>query len=641
MMEGKETEKTPKASKSFLAVGPTLHYSHSNVQRCWLLAVIAFCITCLVWSRIVTGTFWAFDLDSPKVPDFWRLGQATVGGASIFEYPWQIVVLGLLMGILAVVPVLVSQLMSFGHSFIFVLAVFFLASLPGFALSLLVSCFAVACRPLRFRSRIIAIALCTAPQLLYWGFLGAPRGMEPLEWGFSFAPWVWAWIVGLTIAGLVLGIGHYTRYRPGLNWIFTTTTLLLALAVFEWQIGFDELDYQFYIADNSPEEVPQFHDHNLRDVIDQAIMDPATRKTLTGLFLPADPIPLRGELKREIQIQLNRDDRWPRWLENVLPDELKYQDTRDWLSEQYDRFLNPPQSWWMPSWLHQEIVERRSKSARMPIALYYKALLSELSPDLPGIRQDEVLHFYSDYAHGRSGELWFALYRDFGSALESAEARWRIARLLAGRGAFPQAATFLDQADALVLQQLGQRQEGVPASESLYSAFRPPAETVMTPAKLRDLRLRIRELQTLIGEENRAGTEGAPERLARFVALNPHSLDYEGQLEALLASVGQADGLRDNILLALAKLDPYDQRKAQRLTELHQEYQNTDGGMTALYELTRLKIGLWQQQEDSNETKRKLLAEARQTLAGFLTLYPDSFYADRVQRNLDGLPRPE
>lgn len=641
MMEAKETEKAPKASKSFLAFGPTLHYSHSNVQRCWLLAVIAFCITCLVWSRIVTGTFWAFDPESQKAPDFWRLGQATVRGAGIFEYPWQIVVLGLLMGILAVVPILVSQLMSFGHSFVFVLAVFFLASLPGFALSLLVSCFAVACRPLRFRSRIVAVALCTAPQLLYWGFLGAPRGAEPLEWGFSFAPWIWAWIVGLTIAGLVLGIGHYTRYRPGLNWIFTTTTLLLALAVFEWRIGFDELDYQFYIADSNPEETAEFHDHSLREVIDRAITDPATRKTLTGLFLPDDAIALRGELKREIQIQLSRDDRWPRWLDSVIPDEVKYQEKRDELNEQYDRFLNPPLSWWMPSWLHEEIVARRSRSARMPIALYYKALLSELSPDLPRIRQDEVLHFYSDYAHDRSGELWFALYRDFGSAPEAAEARWRIARLLAGRGRFSQAGTFLDQAQAMIQQQLDQRQEVPSASESLYSAFRPPAETVMTPVKLRELRRRIHELQTLIGEENRAGADGAADRLARFVALNPHSLDYAGQLEVLLTNVGRTDGLRDNVALALAKLIGDDLLKAERLTQLNQEYQDTDGGMRALYELTRLKIGLYQQEDDSNRERRKLLADAREALAGFLTLYPNSFYADQVKRNLDDLPKPE
>jgi hypothetical protein len=640
MMEAKETEKTPKASKSFLAVGPTLHYSHSNVQRCWLLAVIAFCVTCLIWSRIVTGTFWAFDLESPKAPDFWRLGQATVGGAGIFEYPWQIVVLGLLMGILAVVPILISQLMSFGHSFIFVLAVFFLASLPGFALSLLVSCFAVACRPLRFRSRIIAIALCTAPQLLYWGFLGAPRDAEPLEWGFSFAPWVWAWIVGLGIAGLVLGIGHYTRYRPGLNWFLTMTTLLLALAVFEWRIGFDELDYQFYIANHNPEEMVEFHDHNLREVIDRAIKDPATRKTLTGWFLPTDPIPLRAEMKREIQIQLNRDDRWPQWFEDVLPNELKYQEKRDWLSEQYDRFINPRLSWWMPRRLHEEIVERRSKSARMPIALYYKALLSELSPDLPRVRQDEVLHFYSDYAHDRSGELWFALYRDFGSAPESAEARWRIARLLAGRGRFSQADTFLDQAQTMV-QPLSQRQESPPASESLYSAFRPPAETVMTPVKLRELQGRIHELQTLIGEENRAGENGAADRLARFVALNPHSLDYAGQLEALLATVGPADGLRDNIVLALARLIPDDQLRAERLIRLNQECRDTDGGRRALYELTRLKIGLYQREDESDRQKRKLLTEAREMLTSFLELYPNSFYAEQVKRNLDNLPKPE
>ena len=247
-----ELEKTPKTPKTFLTVGPTLHYSHRNVQFYWLLAAFMFSLACLFWSRIVTGTFWAFDFESQTIPDFRDLGRATVTGVSIFEYPWQIIVLGLLMGIMAVVPVLVAQLMSFGHSFLFVLAVFFLANLPGFAVFLIVSCFAVAARPLRFRSRIIAIALCLAPQLIYWGAFGGARGVEPLEWGFSFAPWIWAWLTGMTIAGLVLAIGHYTRYKPGLIWTFTTTTLLLALAVFGWTIGFDELDYQLLRGPEQP-----------------------------------------------------------------------------------------------------------------------------------------------------------------------------------------------------------------------------------------------------------------------------------------------------------------------------------------------------------------------------------------------------
>jgi len=636
-MENRDTEKTPKAPKSFLAVGPTLHYSHRNVQRCWLLAAIAFAIACLMWSRIVTGTFWALDLESQTAPDFWRLSQTTVTGASIFEYPWQIVVLGLLMGVLAVVPVLISQLMSFGHSFIFILAVFFLASLPGFALSLLVSCFAVACRPLRFR--IIAIILCTAPQLLYWGFFGSARGMEPLEWGFSFAPWIWAWIVGLTIAGLVLGIGHYTRYRPGLNWIFASTTLLLALGVFEWKIGFDELDYQFYIAENNPEEVAEFHDHSIREYLDRTITDPAMRKTLAGFFFSTDPIPLREELKTEIQIQLSLD-RWPAWFQ--VPDELEYQQKRVRLNEQYDRFINPTKSWWMPQALHKKIEERRSKSARMPIALYYRNLLSEYTPDLRLIRRAEVLHFYSDYPHDRSGEIWFELYRDFGSAPESAEALWRIAGLLAGRGRFTQAYSFLDQAETMVAEELAQRETTPASSDSLFSAFRPPAQTVMTPVKLRELQRRIHELQTLINEENTKGSDGAPARLAQFVMLNPHSLEYGPSLETILAQCGEQDGLRDNILLAQAKLIPDDQGRSERLSQLNRQYQDTDGGMEALYELTLLKIRLYQEQGDSDRDRQKrLLTEARDMLISFTNLYPDSFYVEQVERNLEDLPRPQ
>jgi len=637
-METKETEKTRKGGpKSFLAVGPTLHYSHKNVQRCWLLAVIAFGITCLIWSRIVAGTFWAFDLQSQTAPDFWRLDQPTMIGASIFEYPWQIIVLGLLMGVLAVVPILIAQLMSFGHCFLFILEVFFLANLPGFALSLVVSCFLVASRPLRFRSRIIAIALCTAPQLLYWGFFGSARGMEPLEWGFSFAPWIWAWLVGLTVAGLVLGIGHYTRYRPGLNWVFTTTTLLLALGVFEWKIGFDELDYQFYIAENNPEEVTEFRDHSIREALDRTIMDPATRKTLAGFFLPTDPIPLREELKTEIQIQLSLD-RWPNWF--LVPDHLKYQDKRQWLNEQYDRFIHPPRSWWMPLWLHSEIVERRARSARMPIALNYKALLSEYSPDLPRIRRDEMLHFYSDYPHERSGEIWFELYREFGRTPESAEARWRSAKYLAGRSRFSQAGTFLDQAQALVAEQLAKENAQSPP-DSLFSAFRPPPETVMTSIKLRELQGRIHELKMLIGDENLKGSEGAPDRLAKFVMLNPHGLEYAQQLDTLLSLSGEQDGLRDNLLLARAKLLADDQARSERLSQLNREYQNTDGGMQALYELTRLKIRLYQQEDDSAAEKRKRLVEARDMLTSFVNLYPDSFYVEQVQRNLEDLPRLE
>jgi len=630
----KDLEKTPKAPKTFLTVGPTLHYSHRNVQFYWLLAAFVFSLACLFWSRLVTGRFWAFDFASQRIMDFWELGGNTITGISIFEYPWQIVVLGLLMGILAVVPVLTAQLMSFGHSFIFVLAVFFLANQPGFAVFLIASCLAVAARPLRFRSRITAIALCLAPQLVYWGLFGGTRGVEPLEWGFSFAPWIWAWLTGMTIAGLVLGIGHYTRYKPGLIWVFTTTTLMLALGVFVWKIGFDELDYQLYVAQNNPEEVPELRGQSIREALDTTITDPTEKEYRSRYSYPTEPIPLREELKREIQIELI-EDRWPSWL--ILPDELLYQERRDWLIAQYDRFIHPPKPRWMPAALHKEIATRRAGSSRMPIALYFKAMLYEYSPDLRRIQQDETLHFYSDYPQERASRVWFRLYNEFGRSPESAEARWRGARQLAGQKELKMARTLLDEADAITREQLAidEKREATP-SDSVFSAFRPPPDTVMTSQRLRDLLRRIHELRCLIGEENLADGAGSLDRLAEFILLNPHSLDYERRLDVLLAGLAEKDPFRDNLLLEKAKLIADDQRRAERLGELSREFQSTDGGMQALYELCRLNIRLYQR-----DRRKENLLQATNMLTSFLSLYPESFYTPQVKKNLDDLPKPQ
>ncbi len=618
-MDSKETEKAPIAvSKSFMAVGPTLHYSHTNVQRCWFLALTAFVISCFFWSKIATNSFWSFDIQTAIRPESWHLGQTIISGVSIFEYPWQIVVLGLLMGILSIVPVLISQLMSFSYSFVFILSVFFLANLPGFAVCLLISCIAAACRPLRFRSRFVAIVLCTAPQLLYWGYFGGVRGVEPIKWGFSFAPWIFAWLDALTIAGFVLGIGHFTRYRPGLVWIFTSITLILAVVVFEVTIGFDELDYQLYVAKNNPEQVSEFHDHSITEALDKTTKDPIKRKYLEGFFYPADPIALRAELKREIQIKLSYD-LWPSWF--IVPPELEYQAKRQWLFRQYDLFIS-----------------ERSNSRRMPITLYCKALLSEYSPDINVLGQQEVLHFYSDYPYERSREIWYRLYIEFSESPESIEARWRIAKHWAGRGQFELAEELLAQAETMLTAERSKLLEKEKTSDKpLFGLFRPPDDSVMTVPKLNELQRRLGQTRTLIGPENRTDEAGAIERLAEFVMLNPYASNYAQRLKELLEKIEDKDGLRDNILLAQAKLLADEQLRAERLNELHREFAKTDGGMSALYELGLLKIGLYQGQSNT-ERKKKYLADARATLESFLNLYPNSFCAEQVKKNLDGLP---
>ena len=621
-MNDKETEKTPIAvSKSFMAVGPTLHYSHKNVQICWLLALAAFGVSCLFWSKIVTGVFWSFSPQSVSSLDFWRLDKSITTVVSIFEYPWQILVLGLLMGVLAIAPVLISQLMSFRYSVFFILLVFFVANLPGFAICLLVSCVAAACRPLRFRSRFIAIALCAAPQLLYWGYFGRARGVEAIEWGVSFTPWMCAWLDALIIAGLVLGIGHFTRYRPGLIWIFTTLTLVIAVIVFEKAIGFDELDYDLHVATKNPENISEFHDQSISEALDATLQDPATEEYLRVSSYPTDQIARRAELKKEMQESLHYYDRWPNWF--TVPDNLEYQRKKIEVNTQYDLFI-----------------AKRPDSRRIPIVLYYRAMLAEYSPDTNLLGQKEVLHFYSDYPHERSRKTWWTLCRDFGSSPESLEARWRLAKYHAGQSAFERAEELLAEAQIMLAAEQTRLLEAErESSGGLFGLFRKPADSAMTPRKLEDLQRRLDELQLLISLENRTEEPGSIERLARFVMLNPHASDYAQHLDGLLEQTEGEDKLRDNILLAQAKLIGDEQRRAEKLSELHKEHSNTDSGMLALYELGFLEIGMGHRQDPANpQFRQKFLEQARATMEKFVELYPNSFHIEQVKKNLEGLP---
>lgn len=614
------SEKKPiETTKSFLTAGPTLHYSHTNVLSFWLLTLVFFTGTCLFWSKILTGSPWALNPDSVMTPSTWQLGKFLLTGVSIFEYPWQILVLALLMAIMAVAPILTSLLLSFSYSLPLILAVFFLADLPGFAISLLISCIAVSSRPLRFRSRITSVALCMLPQLIYWGVFGGAKNVEPIKWGFSFTPWIGAWLIGLATAGAVIAIGHFTRYRPGLIWASITILLVLAMVIFRFFIGFGELDYQLYIARNNPEQVTEFRDHSITKAIDRAIKNPAVAKYLGGFFYPTEPIALRKELKTEIQAQLVHD-RWPTWF--IVPQELRYQEKRDWLLGQYDMFIN-----------------RRPKSKRMPIALYYKALLTEYSPDYRMLDEKETLHFYSDYPFDRSRAVWFQLYTGFGDSPESLEARWRIAMQWAGQARFDEAQAIIGEASKLLEKRLKLLTSEQPSEDAIFGLFRPPADSVMTISKLMELQRKLSQLLAIINSDNRTAKPESIKRLARFVMLNPNNLGYSAQLDDLLSEMGKNDPLRDNVILAQIKLIPDEQLLAEKLTELQKQYPNTDGGMEALYELSLLKIHFWQEQDAANgDLKKKYLADARAALTEFLRRYPGSFPAEQVKKNLANLP---
>ncbi|MHC4855376.1 MAG: hypothetical protein ACYS72_03115, partial [Planctomycetota bacterium] len=389
-------------SKSFMTAGPTLHYSHSNVLWFWGMSVFVFFLTCYFWKlllplplEIEKGTSFLPDLTSLFQILNFRLAEIVKEPISIYEYRSYIVVLGTLMGLLAVVPVLVSQLLSFRFSIPLLLSIIFVAKLPLLALFVLLSCIAVACRPLRFRSRFISVALCMAPQLIYWAVWGGDRTADPIRWGGSFAPWIYAWLCGLAMGAGVLGIGHFTRYKPGMNWSVNLVMLLGAFGIFQHYIGFAELDYHRYIAASNPEDAVEFQTHSISDTLDKVIEDAPLRSRLEGRFYSVDKdFVFRNELKENIHDLLAYNNRWPEWFRRKMPDELKYQTKRQSLMLQCEKF--------MERW--------PGNQKRMPTVMYYNAILSEFHPDVRKIVDQELLCFYSDYPFEDNYIIWKELF---------------------------------------------------------------------------------------------------------------------------------------------------------------------------------------------------------------------------------------
>ncbi len=88
------------------------------------------------------------------------------------------------------------------------------------------------------------------------------------------------------------------------------------------------------------------------------------------------------------------------------------------------------------------------------LALYFKAILNEYSPDIRIFEEKETLHFYNDYPQERSMETWWRLYSEFGDSPESLEARWRIAKNWAGKGNFEPAENILNEAQTKIAERL-------------------------------------------------------------------------------------------------------------------------------------------------------------------------------------------
>ena len=626
-MADTETPKTIKyVSKSLITAGPTLHYSHANVNSCYFLAVCVYYAAAVFCAKLLTGRLISF-----LGPLY--LEKFVLSPLSIFEYPAQIFVIGLLVGIFIAVPILASQLMSFKYSTLFILMLSFIAGLPALAVCVLIGAFAAALRPLRFRSRYIAFVLCTSPVFVYFALFGGAKNTDSIRWALSYAPWFYGLFNALLIADIVLVIGHFTRFRPSLIWSIAACFLIATIIVFHNTINLSELDYQLYIAKNNPETVQEFQDHSITAALDRTVTSPESRSYFQPPFYPAETIALRAALKKEIQNRLMHD-RWPEWF--YVPPELRYQEKKQQLLKLYDNFINPPKQWWKPAFIHRVFLNSRVRVKRMLIALYCKAMLSELSPELNILVEKEMLHFYNDYPHKENLPIWHRLFFEYPDSTESIEARWRRAVHLAGMEQFPSARQLIDQGLVMIKKESAAA-AGASADET-ERIFRKPQTTVITEFDLKKIKRKLQYLRNLISSENLGSDEKTAHLLAQFILLNPHDQLFRLQLDNLLAQAADKSPIADNILLSQIMLTPDLVLRQQRLGQLAKNYAETDGGIQAKFEQACLKLAIWKEHGLSEAEKERYLTEARNDLEDFLKNHPDSIFAEQAREKLSAMP---
>jgi hypothetical protein len=630
--------------------GATMNYPRRSRNLFWASNLCLFIMLNVFDLRMRTGQ-WMPSSKSLATPQ--PLIDILLSPLSVFQYPSQILVVGMLMALICTVPILTALLYNLWYSLPFIFAVLIIGSNPILALCLFVSCAAVSFDPLRFKSKFVAALLWLAPEVLYWTlFSGDYPEQDALRWAVLYAPWALAFFNCLFIYGLVIGIGHFLRYRPGL--LMPLFGLLLAGTVtfFHFTIGMNERDFQDKVYRNSPQKVAAFQSKSILPLVEEEAAIRLEKQSNLNPETVKDEIRMGLRLHFKVGPNKNREV-------------IAYHQARYWA-------INSMRSF---------ITENRNKSdKRIPDTFYYLGLLYDLNVDLRALWDQDTLRFYHsrpvfdtetndawyELIHNyetyklnllsmnlngvpeNSRHYWQAILSEYGQSDVSVEARWRIAYLMSTRPPsdpsdtypFDHALELLAQArtqcETLLEIRRQQQSEETFWERHLGEIIRRPAET-LTESDLVGLLQRIGDLARILNEENRTGHASQEERLARFISLDPHHLLFEENLKELKDSSQPPDPLMDNIELELAMLSSNRDERRSRLKDLAERYEKQDGGMEAMLELAKLMI------EDRKRSvhladRQELLSEAQKYLRHIVSGRSGSIMAQQAMILLNNNP---
>ncbi len=612
--------------------GASMAHTGWSRTALWVVNLLLYALLNMFYLRIKTGLW--LQLEGPYNTE--TLIPTLLLPLNIFQFPDYIIVTALLMGLLCTVPILTAQLYNFFYAIPFLFAVFFLGHNTILTFCLAVSCAAVSFEPLRFKSKFVAAISALLPEALYWVFFsGQNPQQDALRWAVLYAPWAIALLVCVILLGVILGLGHFLRYRPGV--LMPIFGFLLAGTVwyFHLSIGMNERDFQAEVYRYSPELVADFQDRSIKGLLEEEL----ALQQRQAPFLSAEL------LARQIRME------W-RWAFNPNVNsvsgnsiELSGWNPMAMARKEASRFVFAK----IKSSIYFDcFIKNHPGDPREADTLYYKALIVDIKVDSRALRDEDMLRFYDNVPSIHSQAIWNDIIERFGRTAVSVEARWRLGLLLAGGNPqnsdltknFDDALELLRQARQLCRQVIAGRKETTKRSffwnSRLGAIFTPPAPTV-SDEELLSLKDRIEKLILLIGPENRTSRQSNDIRLTKFVGLDACQFNYEDKLKELMLNAPKPDPLVDNIELAQAMAEKNPDDKRARLTDIVKRYPQRDAGLQAMLELARILL----EDRKSSEyraDRQNLRKESLELLNNIISSRPDSYLALKAKKIIDDNP---
>ncbi|MBI9019567.1 MAG: hypothetical protein JEZ07_20140 [Phycisphaerae bacterium] len=617
--------------------GATLTQRSAFALPSVIVNLVLYIFLCLFQQRINVGHWY----DPTLKPDFQNLIPMLLEPLNVFQYPSYIFIVALMMAMLCVVPIIIALFYNIYCALPFVLVCYSITHNALLSVCLLISCTAISFEPLRFKSKFVAAVLCLSPEALYWFFYS---GINPekasgnvLRWAVLYSPWGMAFLFCLAIFGIVIAVGHFLRYHPGVLMPFFGALLATTVLLFHNKIGMAERDFLAEVYQHSPTKVEVFASQTIKPMLQEEFQ----------IYCQSYQKDYVSNATRDEAIM--QDIRWQWYLAFnpgvPAPDHITFDP--DSKAQQHEKNITLARDESIES--INSFIENHPESDRIADAKYYLALLKDMRVDIRALKEEDTLRLYCEVPGDYSRSIWTEILDQFGAKTVSLEARYRLAWLIASHEAsnnslthdFATAQRLLSEAIGMCDKEFGIRDHQAQrrkAAGYLDAVFSEPPSSI-NDEQLYLLRARLEYLSRLLHNENRLNTTEHDKLLASFIRLDPHNNDYPDMLAELALNIAKDDPLADNIKYAQAMDIKSVEVKEQALRDLLTEFGDADACQQGRLELAKMLLDL--KPENANEQADKLLQD-------LIAKDPKSFWArqgqillERLMENMKNQTPPE